>query len=84
MGEGEAFMAGACTYPDDPDAMEKELAIATFCRCDAPHPKLVSVRCLRAKAHDGLHYCGGPSMGIEWEDEDVDDDQELPPVHEPG
>jgi len=74
---GEEFEAGNCVYPEDPDEMEKELAIATFCRCDAPHPRLESVRCLRARGHSGKHYCGGPSMGIEWSDEEetADDDQ---------
>lgn len=68
----ESFEAGCCVYPKDQDAMEKELLIATFCRCNVPHPRLASVHCLRAKGHEGKHYCGGPSMGIEWEGGELD------------
>ena len=66
----EEFEVAYCAYPDDPAEMEKELAIATFCRCAVLHPKLKSVECLRARGHSGKHYCGGSSVGIEWEDEE--------------
>ena len=70
-------------YPEDPEAVEKELLAAAWQPCDAPHPRMKAVRCLRARGHDGQHYCGGSCMGIVWDDpsevESGDEDSQVVP-----
>jgi len=38
------------------------------CFCDARHPRQAAIRCMLPKGHIGSHFCGGLSMGVEWED----------------